>query len=184
MYWDMLISAWMQNIQRPWLIKSMLVITYMGFPLTYIILTVFISTYLLRLKENLFFVTEVIFLNTSLFSTWAAMQYLKYWFGRSRPVGEVLTVASGFSFPSGHAMLSIAFYGFLAYLFISYTKNKWGYLGAAVLCLLVLIIGFSRVYLNVHYASDVLAGFLFGLICLAVNIKGLNLTRRRLRDGK
>lgn len=183
LYWEILISTWMQEIQRPWLVQTMLVITYMGFPLTYIVLTALVSTYLLRLTRNPL-ITETVFLNTCLFSTWAAMGYLKYWFGRSRPMGEALTVASGFSFPSGHAMLSMAFYGFLAYLLISYGKNIWGYLGATTLCLLIFMIGFSRVYLNVHYASDVLAGFLFGLIFLAVNIKGMNMTRQRLRERK
>ncbi|MDD3363627.1 MAG: phosphatase PAP2 family protein [Syntrophomonas sp.] len=183
-YWDMLISAWMLEIQRPWLEKSMLVITYMGFPLTYIILTTLVSTYLLRGTKSRPLVTEAVFLNSCLFSTWAGMGYLKHLFERSRPVGEALTIASGFSFPSGHAMVSIAFYGFIAYLVISYKKDKWGCLGATALCLLVFMIGFSRIYLNVHYASDVLAGFLFGLICLAVNIKGLNMTRQSLREKK
>ncbi len=182
-YWDMLISAWMLEIQRPWLLKSMLVITYMGFPLTYIILTALVSIYLLRVTKNRPLVIEAVFLNSCLFSTWAIMEYLKHWFGRSRPAGEALTIATGFSFPSGHAMVSIAFYGFIAYLLFS-TKNKWGCLGANALCLLVFMIGFSRIYLNVHYASDILAGFLFGSICLVVNIKGLNMTRQRLKEGK
>ena len=182
-YWDMMISVWMQEIQKPWLVKSLLVITYMGFPVTFIIITALVSTYLLCWTKNRSFVIEAVFLNSCLFSTWAVMEYLKYWFERSRPAGEALTAASGFSFPSGHAMVSIAFYGFMAYLLIRYTKNKWGYLGAAALYLLVFMIGFSRVYLNVHYASDVLAGFLFGLICLAVNIMGLNITRQHY-NGK
>lgn len=177
--WDMIVSVWMQEMQRPWLIKRMLVITYMGYPLTFIILTALVSTYLLGVKGGRL---EAIFLNASLFSAWAVMEYLKHWFGRSRPAGEALTAASGYSFPSGHAMLAMVFYGFLAYLLISHAKNKLEWYGVAVLCLMILLIGFSRVYLNVHYASDVLAGFLFGFICLAVNIKGLRITQQRLRS--
>jgi undecaprenyl-diphosphatase len=166
-----------QEAQRTWLVKIMLGITYMGYPLTYIILTVLVSIYLLLKKHPL--PLETVFMNSCLFSTWAFMELLKIWFERGRPAGEALTVAGGYSFPSGHAMVSAAFYGFIAYLLIR-NKTKWGRLGAYLIYLLIFLIGFSRIYLNVHYASDVLAGFIFGFISMALHLLALNKTRQRL----
>lgn len=97
------------------------------------------------------------------------MEYLKIFFHRARPSGEALTVASGFSMPSGHAMVSFAYYGFLALLLLDNCQGRWRYLIIAGFLLLELLIGFSRLYLNVHYTSDVLAGYGFGLLLLAVN---------------
>jgi len=89
---------------------------------------------------------------------------------RTRPFGGAITELD-FSFPSGHATIAVAFYGYLAYLLIKTQKDKIkrpliliGALG------LILIIGYSRLYLGVHYVSDVLAGYLVGLLALIAGI--------------
>ncbi len=94
---------------------------------------------------------------------------------RPRPLDIALVSAGGYSFPSGHSSASIAFYGLLIYFIYKNVQNnklKWSLMVA--LCLLVLSIGLSRVYLGVHYASDVLGGFIFGIIHLIIFIKILN----------
>lgn len=96
---------------------------------------------------------------------------LKYLFMRDRPAFNVLVNESGYSFPSGHSMISIVFYGYLIYLiyrFISNKKIKW--LLISLLSLIILIIGFSRIYLGVHYASDVIGGFCFGIFYLIIYV--------------
>lgn len=66
----------------------------------------------------------------------------------------------GYSFPSGHSMISAAFYGFLIYLIYKKVKNKkFKITLIIVLSILIVSIGISRIYLGVHYTSDVLAGF-------------------------
>ena len=82
--------------------------------------------------------------------------------------------------PSGHAMVSFAYYGFLALLLLDNAREKWRYLIISGYLLLVLSIGFSRIYLNVHYTSDVLAGYGFGLLLLAVNRWLMMKTRQRI----
>lgn len=96
---------------------------------------------------------------------------LKSIFQRPRPIEYRIIDESGYSFPSGHSMVSMAFYGFLIYLIYKYVKNKyvkWG--SISMVTLLILTIGISRIYLGVHYASDVLAGFLFSISYLIVFI--------------
>jgi len=97
--------------------------------------------------------------------------FLKFFFGRPRPVLEHLVQVGDLSFPSGHAMFSFSFYGLLIYIIWGYTKNRalrWTI--ATILLLTILMIGISRVYLRVHYPSDVLAGFAAGFLWLSISI--------------
>jgi undecaprenyl-diphosphatase len=116
------------------------------------------------------------------------MFVLKNLFGRPRPQDPLLRTVSGLSFPSGHALLSVAFYGLLIYLVWNNISNRffrWTLI--ILLLLLILIIGLSRIYLRVHYASDVLAGFAMGLIWLVLSIsivrKIERFTRREIAPG-
>lgn len=96
---------------------------------------------------------------------------LKEVFGRSRPLVPLLEAAKGFSFPSGHAFVSTTFYGLLAFIAWHDIRNpalRWAtVIGLAAL---VIFIGLSRIYLRVHYASDVLAGFCLGIAWLVIAI--------------
>lgn len=176
---DLLVHDYVQTINNPWLVKIMIFITYMGFPWTFVILCALISSYLCYQRKIL----ETIFLITTLISSWGIMEGLKYLFARSRPAGEAFTVASGYSFPSGHAMIALAFYGFLAALLLRHGKgSRQAWVKAIALYILVLLIGLSRIYLNVHYLSDIVAGFLFGTIVLAVNLKAMKLVQNRLGE--
>jgi membrane-associated phospholipid phosphatase len=99
------------------------------------------------------------------------MSSLKLFFSRPRPLTPLLEAVRGFSFPSGHAMSSVTFYGLLMYIVWHEVANKalkWSLI--VLLALFILAIGFSRVYLRVHYASDVLAGFAMGAIWLVISL--------------
>ncbi len=88
---------------------------------------------------------------------------------RPRPEGYRLIEEYGYSFPSGHSMVSIAFYGLITYLIWKKMKNKHcKYILCTIVSILPVLIGFSRIYLGVHYASDVLAGFLLSISYLIV----------------
>lgn len=97
-------------------------------------------------------------------------QSLKSWFNRPRPE-TALIEQSGLSFPSGHAMIGGAFYGLLIYLvWTSVSSEVWRWIISGLLFLWVLLIGFSRIYLHVHYATDVLAGWAAGFIFLIISL--------------
>lgn len=95
--------------------------------------------------------------------------FLKQVFHRLRPDNSLIEGGvNGFSFPSGHALLSVAFYGFLIWLTAHSISSKWLQRGViAFLVLLILAISFSRIYLRVHYATDVIAGLCIGFVWLS-----------------
>ncbi|MBL7732336.1 MAG: phosphatase PAP2 family protein [Chitinophagaceae bacterium] len=100
-------------------------------------------------------------------SSLVLMNLLKMLTQRHRPPEPMVSGITNYSFPSGHAFMCVAFYGLLVWMLFRYEKIQWRkYLLSSVLVLLMLIIGFSRVYLRVHYASDVIAGYCIGLIWL------------------
>lgn len=107
---------------------------------------------------------------------------LKYFFDRERPISP-LVEASGLSFPSGHSMVAASFYGLLIYLVWHNVKDvHLRNLLIMLLVVFVVLIGFSRIYLRVHYATDVLAGFAAGFLWVVI---GLTLLRRLERySGK
>ena len=88
---------------------------------------------------------------------------------RPRPTEYRLIDETGYSFPSGHSMISMAFYGFLIYLIYKYIHNKKLKISLiSVLSILILLIGTSRIYLGVHYTSDVIAGFTISISYLII----------------
>ena len=91
---------------------------------------------------------------------------------RYRPIDINLIIENGFSFPSGHSMVSFAFYGFIIYyVYCSHLSKLGKTIIISILTLLVLMIGLSRIYLGVHYASDVIGGFVLALVYLIIFIK-------------
>jgi len=106
---------------------------------------------------------------------------LKKIFQRERPSLHRLIEETGYSFPSGHSMAAFALYGVLAFLLWRHVRSKIGRMTLIALsALLVLSIGLSRIYLGVHYPSDVLAGYMASGVWLGL---GIELFQRWLRKG-
>jgi undecaprenyl-diphosphatase len=108
---------------------------------------------------------------------------LKRVFHRTRPTWDLpLLTVGGWSFPSGHAMGSLVAYGMLAYLLVRELHGR--HLRVAVIAgavVLILLVGLSRMYLGVHYFSDVVGGYAAGVVWLAACISGLEVVRRKPR---
>ncbi len=108
---------------------------------------------------------------------------LKLVFGRERPEPFFDTpLPESYSFPSGHALLSFCFYGVIAAMIIARIEGTWGraavWAGAA---LLVTLIGLSRVYLGVHYPSDVAAGYAAAFVWVVIVASADRVMEARLR---
>ena len=111
---------------------------------------------------------------------------LKYLFHRHRPLpSEMLIPATGLSFPSGHSSFAVVFYGLVGYLIWKYAARR-GWARALVIVVTILLIlatGLARVLLGVHFATDVLAGWVYGGAVLAAAIFQLEVTGRRTAAG-
>ncbi|MFT9598500.1 phosphatase PAP2 family protein [Mesobacillus sp.] len=116
----------------------------------------------------------ILFLLIAIGGGGALTKLLKHLYGRGRPSINPEIDAIGYSFPSGHSMGSLIFYGFIAYLIVrSARKPIIKGTAIAVAGFLVIWIGFTRIYLGAHFPSDVLAGHLAGAIWLMINILAL-----------
>ena len=151
-----------QNLRAPYLTGILKIITELGGTI-FLTLMGILSIFLVKNKIIKWLIPLNLVLSAIINTS------LKYLIQRPRPEGYRLIEQGGFSFPSGHSMSSMAFYGFLIYLVHKKVKNeKKSKIYTAVFSILIILIGLSRIYLGVHYASDVLAGFSVGLSYLIV----------------
>jgi len=98
------------------------------------------------------------------------IEIAKTLFHRARPISAAI-IENGFSFPSGHATIAVAFYGFLVYIIFREAKKQWQKTIALIIGLVIILaIGFSRIYLGVHYFSDVVVGYLLGALFLCIGV--------------
>jgi undecaprenyl-diphosphatase len=152
--------------------QVMLFFTYLGRHEFLIPANLILIAYFLFFKKHRWYSIKV---PAIALSSLALMFGLKHLFDRERPLVPLLEEARGLSFPSGHALMSVTFYGLLIYIVFKGFKNtplKWTLI--SLLLLLILTIGFSRIYLRVHYASDVIAGLCVGLLWLVICVAVLN----------
>ena len=158
---DGTVSHFVQNhIVNDRLTVIMKVVTNLGDVFFFVI---FLLLILLFFKGKGYFTSMTLnLLCTFLFSI-----IFKNVFMRERPPYSLIEKPWDYSFPSGHTMCSIAFYGFLIYLINKYVSNKFLKYFLIVLCVfIVFVVGFSRIYLSVHYFTDVICGAILGLVCL------------------
>lgn len=140
-------------------------ITNFGGVIGLIILAITVSTILIIKKKKMMGILIWINLACSAFLN----QILKRIVQRPRPTEYRLIEESGYSFPSGHSMVSAAFYGFFIYLIFKNVKSKYIKWGSILfLSILIILIGTSRIYLGVHYTSDVMAGFVISISYLII----------------
>ena len=110
-------------------------------------------------------------------------QLLKFIVRRNRPIGINLIEETGFSFPSGHSMVSIGLYGTIIYLICtSKLKKSLKITLSIIISFLILMIGISRIYLGVHFTTDVLGGFILGIICLIILFDTLKINTKLKKE--
>ncbi|GAP94477.1 phosphatase PAP2 family protein [Leptolyngbya sp. NIES-2104] len=164
-----------QKLQAPWLTPIIVFITCIGDPTILLIVGTLMSAVLLMRHQK----SEAMTIALGGFGALGLNLLLKRLFERSRPELWSRTVEVKFySFPSGHAMLSIVMYGLLGYLLATrYPK----YRNLIILSMLILIalIGFSRMYLGVHWFTDIIAGYAAGFVWLMTCVLSLEIWRHR-----
>lgn len=147
--------------------KLMEVITFFGSHYFLIPANLLLAVYFLLTKKSRYSIK----VSAIALSSVLIMLGLKLLFNRHRPLIPLLEPAKGLSFPSGHAFMSVCFYGLLMIIIWKEEKPhpvlKWTLL--LIVVTLLLSIGFSRIYLRVHYFTDVLAGFCIGSFWLLLS---------------
>ncbi|HKO79695.1 MAG TPA: phosphatase PAP2 family protein [Chitinophagaceae bacterium] len=169
---DLAIFDRLQPLVSPQKNKAMLFITFLGKHQFLIPANLLLICYFLFVAHQNWFSIRIV---TISLSSLVLMFLLKYLFQRKRPLSPLLKAAKGLSFPSGHAIMSVTFYGMLLYILLHTVDRAWlKYLLTILLVVLIVLIGYSRVYLRVHYASDVLAGIIIGILWLWISLFVLN----------
>ena len=159
---DNMIYIWLSNIIKEPITTFAKIITTMGAGYVIIPICIISVIYFWKKKESKYIIVNLI---TIFFTN----QLLKRIVERPRPEGFRIVEELGYSFPSGHSMVSMAFYGLFIYFIYKKVKNKYiKWTSIILLTLLIVLIGISRIYLGVHYASDVLAGFLLSISYLGL----------------
>lgn len=178
------ITGYITSFRNPQRNEVIEFITHLGDIYGYLVMTTLVVFYLYRKLKNWKFILQL--LGVVILSALSNIA-LKKAINRARPSADHLVVVESLSYPSGHAMSAMAFYGFLIYLLFHIKMSR---LLRSVLffifAILILAIGVSRIYLGVHYPSDVFAGFIAGLIWVAFCIILFNiidLLRRRKRNN-
>jgi undecaprenyl-diphosphatase len=166
---DGIVSNYIQELRSDELTEFFIFITYIGSYHISFPVVVVVSAYCLLNKK----IWAGIIVYVNLFGARYLNGMLKETFSRDRPDAGHLVDVGGLSFPSGHSMNTAAFFGFLCYLLWFYgRKSSKNYIFfIAGIIGLILLIGISRIYLGVHYPSDVLGGFIAGGGWLLISVK-------------
>lgn len=149
----------------------------------------FLGSHRFLVPANLLLIAYAIFIQKK---TWWAIKLLaislsslllmfslKALFNRPRPATPLLYEVPGLSFPSGHAFMSFTFYGLLIYIISKEIQHSMlRYISMLLLFVTIIFIGISRIYLRVHYITDVAAGFCLGMIWLVISLYGLNMMEK------
>ena len=165
---DLHFETFLLSVRDPSLVQFFIWVTELGSATTIAGLTL-VALIIFAYRKRWHYVFGLI--ATVLGSTVAAF-IIKELVERPRPAAPIFAyVETSFSFPSGHATRAAAFFIFLLWVIWDSLSPMWRRVATGVVALLILAIGFSRLYLGVHYPSDVIAGYLIGAIFVIVGIK-------------
>ena len=159
---DIATNALMQSIESPVLTVFSKIIAHALDPLVLAIISILIATFVyikVSKKQGIFFAATIL-------STGIIIKVLKEIFQKTRPLNSLIP-ETGFSLPSGHATIVVVFFGLLVYLFV----NKRYKLTASIITILIIFLtDFTRIYLRVHWLTDVITGFILGGLILITSI--------------
>lgn len=150
------------RMRRAWLTPIMQSISELALPVVLMVMLLAVQAFAPGRRPGLFAAINLV-------GVLVVNQVFKFLVQRPRPEGFRLIAESGYSFPSGHSMIAMGFYGLLAWMAWTYERDpvvrRVSVLGFSTV---VILVGISRIYLGVHYASDVIAGFCLSLAWLAL----------------
>jgi undecaprenyl-diphosphatase len=160
--------------------RMMLGITFLGEPVFLLLICLGIAIRLLYYHRR----SQASTLGIAAVGAISLNYLIKVLFGRARPqLWNRIVDVGQYSFPSGHAMISLVIYGFIGYL-IAKRYHRWRAWIFTVTIILIIAIGFSRLYLGVHWPTDVIAGYAAGVVWLMTCILSLEMWRIYRSSGR
>lgn len=163
---DLSFSTFLFQHRSPILSQIMYVITQFASRYAAIGLGVLFSAIMLYRKKKIYIIAFwAIVLGMGL-----SIHFAKIVFHRARPIDIAYYIEDNFSFPSGHSATAMVLYGFIAFTLVRLARGASRAIGLGLCCLFIPLVGFSRIYLGVHFMSDVLGGFLLGFIWVILGI--------------
>ena len=165
---DHSIISFIQGVESPGLTVIMKCFTFIGSTPSVTVISLFSLFFLYKVLKHR---TELILFISIIVGSPILNELLKLIFHRARPDFHRLIEINGYSFPSGHAMSAFAVYGVLSFLLWRHIPTRWGRtLLIVTSIIMILTIGISRIYLGVHYPSDVIGGYFASGCWLAIAI--------------
>lgn len=173
---DLRIINFLQIFRAPSFDNAMFFITYLG-ELQIVFMELAVAGIILAFLKRWHYLIALI---VSVVGGELFIWFIKNIIERPRPqLLNALAMETSFSFPSGHSFLAVSFYGLLGYFLFQTTKNKLFKILSIFLCaIIILAIGFSRIYLGVHWPSDVLAGYASAMAWLIIVITALEIRKK------
>ncbi len=166
-FWDTKAINYVYSIRNAYLNKFFIIITSTGDPLTVTVITVVISSVLYFFQRK----REAVFYIVNILGVWVLNESIKAIVRRARPSVVKLVHASGYSFPSGHSMVFMTCSLILIFFILNFAKNKlFAYTSSIFIIMYSVMVGLSRIYLGVHYLSDVLAGWTFAAVWTLISV--------------
>ena len=170
---DELVESFIIGIRNDNITKIMINMTNLGSAYSLIVISILLFFFIKNKKIPLS-------ITINLVTVFFTSQIFKFIFRRSRPNGIFLVDASGYSYPSGHTMVSFAFYIYLLYLLCKKIDNKLVKILLTIFTTILLaLIAFSRIYLGVHYLSDIIGGLLLGTTYIILFIRLNNVEEKK-----
>jgi len=161
-YYDQRITDYVISLRSPGLTQYFKIVTEIGDAYGYLVVLVIVTVLSALVFKRWKYIGQIVLV---LALSAISNMMLKRAIDRARPGIEHLVSVETLSYPSGHAMSAMAFYGFLIYLIYNFDMGRWVKVGSILFFIvLILSIGISRIYLGVHFPSDIAGGFIAGLI--------------------
>ncbi|MHA7964547.1 phosphatase PAP2 family protein [Paenibacillus sp. CAU 1782] len=167
-HFDQNLISFIQGLEHPTITRIMKVFTFIGSGVPVGVITAISILFLYKVLHHR---VELVLLMGVIIGSALLNPVLKEIFHRARPMIHRIIEENGFSYPSGHSMAAFSLYGALTYLLLRHIKSSSGRTLLLIISgIMILLIGLSRIYLGVHYPTDVLGGFLASGGWLAIAI--------------
>ncbi|MGG3448598.1 phosphatase PAP2 family protein [Domibacillus aminovorans] len=165
---DQTVISFIQGLESSMLTAIMKFFTFIGSTYSIVVLSLLVLFFLYNVFKHR---SELILFIAVVLGSNILFKSLKWFFHRARPDFHRLIEVGGYSFPSGHATNAITLYGILAFLLWRHIPVGWGRtLLIVISTMMMMMIGTSRIYLGVHYPTDIISGYLVGGFWLTIAI--------------